>query len=161
MKINPVSFGRTIKVNAPLSDAKYLANLINADSVHLDKKEDNSTQSKLQTMFYDREEGEARAVRVYGESYILTGEASKRAKALLEDRQFQLDAAMELYGKSEMYNLVKGAEDDRFEDYMKLLISETKEPVSINIRKNSKEVEPVKNLLGLPRQVIETINLEV
>ena len=161
MKINPVSFGRTVKVNAPLSDAKQIANLINSGSVSSDKKEVKDSQDKLKRIFYDREDGEARAVQVYGQSYILTGEASQRAKSLLEDRQFQLDAAMELYGKSEMYNLVKGAEDDRYDDYMKLLISETKEPVSINIRKGQKDIEQVQNLLGLPRQVIETIDIEV
>lgn len=161
MKINPVSFGRTVRVNAPLSDAKYLAKLINSNNVPADKKEDKKAQDKLKTMFYDSKQGKARAVEVYGQSYILTGEASQMAKTLIEDRQFQLDAAMKLYGESEMYNLVKGAEDDRFEDYMKLLISETKEPISINVRKGQDDIEQVKNLLGLPRQVIETINLEV
>ena len=125
MNISPVSFGRTVRVNAPLSDAKYLANLINANNVLSGKKEEKQAQDRLKTMFYDREVGKARAVQVSGKSYILTGEASQRAKVLLEDRQFQLDAAMALYGKSEMYDLVKGAEDDRYDDYMKLLISET------------------------------------
>ena len=161
MNINPVSFGRTVRVNAPLSDAKYLADLINTNNVPNGKKEDKKAQEKLKTMFYDREQGKARAVEAYGQSYILTGEASQMAKSLIEDRQFQLDAAMALYGESEMYNLVKGAEDDRYEDYMKLLISETKEPVSINVRKGLNNVEPIKNMLGLPRQVIETIDIDV
>ena len=161
MNINPISFGRTVRVNASLSDAKQIANLINLDNATSDKKEVKDSQDKLKRIFYDREDGDARAVQVYGQSYILTGEASQMAKTLIEDRQFQLDAAMKLYGESEMYNLVKGAEDDRFEDYMKLLIFETKEPISINVRKGQDDIEQVKNLLGLPRQVIETINLEI
>ena len=40
MNISPVSFGRTVRVNAPLSDAKYLANLINANNVLSGKKEE-------------------------------------------------------------------------------------------------------------------------
>ena len=49
MQIRPISFGRTIKVNAPISVSKHAANLIN--SVQTIRGE-SDVQQQLKTLFY-------------------------------------------------------------------------------------------------------------
>ncbi len=134
MNISPVSFGRTIKVNAPLNVAKRAAKLVNMDKTVVSSKNEKEVQRKLIKLFYDSTQGAAQAVSVNGQSYIVTGEESQRVADLKFDRGFQLDAAEKLYGKGEMYDIVKGAEDDRYDDLLKGIIYETEEPVSVSFK---------------------------
>lgn len=134
MNVNPVSFGRTIKVNAPLQVAEHAANLINSVPT---KKGESRVQQQLKSIFYDSQDGRARVVTPYGKTgdvYIVTGEASKEVGELIKDRQFHLDAAKKNYGKDSFaFNCVKDAENSRFEDLLKLTIHETEEPLEIDI----------------------------
>ena len=52
MNINPISFGRTIKVNAPLNVAHRMAELINQSKEVQDTSEKTSQQA-LKKIFYD------------------------------------------------------------------------------------------------------------
>ena len=49
MNINPVSFGRTVKVNAPYHVAQQAANLVNDQNV---SKEEKQVQKQLKTLFF-------------------------------------------------------------------------------------------------------------
>lgn len=133
MQIRPISFGRTIKVNAPISVSKHAANLIN--SVQTIRGE-SDVQQQLKTLFYDSKEGRARAVAVDGnpnESYIVTGQASKDVSILIKDKNEQIAAAKKNYGECEMFNMVKDAENERFRDLLTLIIAENEEPIELNI----------------------------
>lgn len=131
MNINPISFGRTVKVNAPLNVAKRATQLINMDKTVVGSKNEKEVQRKLVKLFYDSPQGAAQAVSVNGQSYIVTGEESQRVAELKFDRGFQLEAAERLFGKGSMYDTVKDCENDRYEDLLKGIISETEEPVSV------------------------------
>ena len=134
MNVNPVSFGRTIKVNAPLPVAKHAADLINSLPT---KKGESRVQQQLKSIFFDSEDGRARAIAPYGKTgdvYIVTGEASNDIAALKKDRNEQLSAAKKNYGADSFtFNLVKEAEDSRYDDLVKLTIHESKEPLELNI----------------------------
>lgn len=134
MNISPVSFGRTVKVNAPLKVAKRAANLVNMDKTVVSSKNEKEIQRKLVKLFYDSPQGAAQAVSVNGQAYIVTGEESQRVADLKLDRGLQLDAAEKKYGKGGMYNIIKGAEDDRYIDLLKGVIYETEEPVSLSFK---------------------------
>lgn len=134
MSINPVSFGRTVKVNAPLKVAKQAAKLINMDKKVVGSKDEKNVQKKLIVLFDDSTQGAAQAVSVNGYSYLVTGEESQRVADLKFDRSIQLDAAKKLYGNGEMYDIVKSAEDDRYDDLLKGIIYETEEPVSLSFK---------------------------
>lgn len=130
MNVSPISFGRTVKVNAPLAVTKQAVELINNPQT---KKGEAKVQQQLKTLFYDSDEGKAKAVCVNGQSYILTGKDSQSLKALENARECQLYAAKKNYGESPMYDLVKDSEDDRYTDLVKLLVAETEEPVELNL----------------------------
>ena len=136
MNVNQVSFGRTVKVNAPLKVAEHAADLVNSLPT---KKGEARVQQQLKTFFYDAEQGSgrARAIAPYGKTgdiFIVTGEDSNEVGELIKDRQFHLDAAKKTYGKDSFaFNCVKDAENSRYEDLLKLTIAETKEPVELDI----------------------------
>ena len=50
MNTNPVSFGRTIKVNAPIPIAKHAADLINSVQ---NRKGESRVQQQLKGLFFD------------------------------------------------------------------------------------------------------------
>lgn len=134
MNVNPVSFGRTIKVNAPVKVAEHAADLINSVP---NKKGESRVQQQLKTLFHDSRWGRARVVAPYGKHgdvFILTGTESEEVAELIKDRRFQLSKAKENYGKdSDMYGYVKDAEDARYNDLLKLAIHETQEPIELNL----------------------------
>ena len=79
MQVNPVSFGRTVRVNAPLQVAEHAADLVNSIPT---KKGEARVQQQLKTFFYDAENGEERARAIApldknGAVYIVNGEESK------------------------------------------------------------------------------------
>lgn len=136
MNVNQVSFGRTVKVNAPLKVAEHVADLVNSLPI---KKGEARVQQQLKTFFYDAEHGNGRARAIApngknGDVFILTGDESIELGELIKDRETQLNAAKNNYGeKSDFYSYVKEAENDRFKDVATLLISDTLEPVELDI----------------------------
>ena len=135
MNVNPVSFGRTVKVNAPLSVAEHTVNLINDAQP---KRGEARVQQQLKNFFFDTEQGNGKARVVapngkQGDIFIVTGEESKSVVDLLKDRKIQLNAAKEKYGESELYAVVKEAENTRLKDLLTLIIDETKEPVELDV----------------------------
>ena len=72
MNISPVSFGRTIRVNAPLNVAQRMADIANQDKKVKDKKE-RKVQKELKSILSDTRMGCAQAFEVSGDSYIVSG----------------------------------------------------------------------------------------
>ena len=135
MNVNAVSFGRTVRINAPLKVAEHAADLVNSSPT---KKGEARVQQQLKTFFYDAEQGssKARAIAPLGKDgsvFIVTGEDSKAVDELLQDKKLQLEAAKKNYDRSEMFEMVKDAENARFKDLLTLSISENLEPVELNI----------------------------
>ena len=133
MNVNPVSFGRTVRVNAPLQIAEHAADLVNSLPT---KKGEARVQQQLKTFFYDVEKGEGRARAIAplgkdGSVFIVTGEDSRAVGELAKDRKLQIEAAKKNYGKCEMYEMVKDAENARYKDLLTLTISENLEPVEL------------------------------
>ena len=135
MNVNPVSFGRTVKVNAPLNVAEHTVNLINDVT---NKKGESRVQQQLKSFFFDAEQGKGRARIVapegkHGDIFIVTGEESKAVSDLVQDRKEQLNAAKTKFGESEIYSAVKEAENTRLKDLLTLMLLETKEPVELEV----------------------------
>ena len=140
MNINPVSFGRTIKVNAPLSVAKHAADLI--ITIPLVRGE-AKVQQQLKDIFHDTDKGRARAVATdgaHGDIYIVSGEASDEVGLLVNDVNTYINAAKKQYDSdSYTYKCVKEAEQERYEDLLKLLLFETEEPMELDIDYSKKK----------------------
>ena len=133
MTINPISFGRTVKVNAPYHVAQQAANLVNDNNVN---KEEKNVQKQLKTLFFDRtKDGEARVFAMDSNtSYILSGEESEHANALKFEMDEMIEAGREYYGaNSSAASLKADMETERYEDLMKLLIAETYDGTTLDI----------------------------
>ena len=144
MNINPISFGRTVKVNAPYGIAEHAANLVNDINVSSEEKE---IQRKLKTLFFDRSKNGQTQVINYDSktSYILSGEESERANALRTEMIEANDAAEEFYGAGSMLEIAKETHADRYEDLIKLLISETEDGTELGIEydKDKKQIKSI------------------
>ncbi len=140
MNINPVSFGRTIKVNAPLSVAKHAVDLINTIP---QRRGESRVQQQLKVIFYDTDKGRARAVAANGESgdvYIVSGMAGNDVGLLIKDRNFHIDEAKKTYGEDcYTYECIKEAEDERYTDLLTLVLFETEEPMELDIDYSKKK----------------------
>ena len=139
MNINPVSFGRTVKVNAPYHVAQQAANLVNDYNV---SQEEKQVQKQLKTLFFDRtKDGEARVYSMGpNTSYIFSGEESEQANALRFEMEETIEAGREYYGaNSPLADITAECESDRYEDLMKLLISETYDGTTLDIDYNDKK----------------------
>lgn len=140
MNINPVSFGRTIKVNSSFSVAQHAADLIN--TIPLVRGE-AKVQQQLKDIFYDTDKGRARAVAANGESgdvYIVSGMAGNDVGLLIKDRNFHIDEAKKTYGEDcYTYECIKEAEDERYTDLLTLVLFETEEPMELDIDYSKKK----------------------
>ncbi len=132
MNIAPVSFGRTVRVNAPYHITKQAANLVNDFNVSPAEK---NVQKQLKAVFSDRsKDGEARVISFNDRtSYILSGDESEKANKLRYDMEEYIEAAGEYYGSGPLFDITKDVESERYEDLIKLLISETEDGTALNI----------------------------
>ena len=130
MNIRPVSFGRTIRVNAPLNVAKRMAELVNQNR-SVEEREERSSQQKLKALFYDANIGSAQALELDKKSYIVTGDESQAVSDLLLDRGIHIGLAKNAYGEGEMFELAKDEEDKRCNEYLSLIVANSVEPMSI------------------------------
>ncbi len=133
MHISPISFGRTVKVNAPYHVAQQAANLVNDYNV---SPEEKKVQKQLKTLFFDRtKDGEARVYSTSpNTSYIFSGEESEHANALRFEMEEAIEAGREYYGADNpLADITFECESDRYEDLMKLLISETHDGTELDI----------------------------
>ena len=122
MKTSPVSFGRMIKINAPLNVTQRMADIINQDKSVQDKKE-RKVQKELKSIFYDTNIGNAQAVDVNGVSYIFTGDDSLS----LSDVKQECDELISYFKKCFCHNedRAKKEEDnqiERFETYKRIIV---------------------------------------
>ena len=144
MNINPISFGRTVKVNAPYSIAQHAANLVNDFNVSPEERE---IQKQLKTLFFDRSKnGQTQVINYDSQtSYILSGEESEKANALKTELIEANDAAEEYYGTGSILEIAKETHADRYEDLIKLLISETEDGTELGIEydKNRKQIKSI------------------
>ena len=105
MNINPISFGKVIRVvgNEPKKAAKEIRKFINNDA-----------------------NGVALSVSFSNDcTYIATGKDAEKLYELRKDKTHAINAAKEAYGKnSSMVELVKTAENDRYNDLAKCILSE-------------------------------------
>lgn len=140
MNINSVSFGRTIKVNAPYKVAQEAVDLINTVPT---KKGKSNVKQKLKDIFYDTDQGIARVVAPDGKKgdiFIVSGEASQDVCLVSNHKKFNLDYAKKQYGKdSATYEEIKKSEKERYSDLLKLIIMETQEPMEIGLKYSNKK----------------------
>lgn len=134
MNINPVSFGRTVKINAPVPVAERAAQLLNAKkNIGSDKKE-KKAQQELKKIFSDIAQGRAQAVSVNGVSYIVTGEESKKVSDFKIDKAIHLIEAKREYKEGPQLRKIKSEEEFRYNNLLKTLINNTIEPISISVK---------------------------
>lgn len=126
-----VSFGRTVKINAPLKEAVKLQKMINNPDEYSEYKQ---VTDKLKDTFNDVDKGEAKAFSggLYT-SYILTGEESEKA-AKIKDSLMQGIESLDIYSQG------GSARDfahimlcDKYNSDIKALISQTKSNTEIYI----------------------------
>ncbi|MBQ8887764.1 MAG: hypothetical protein IJY61_08700 [Candidatus Gastranaerophilales bacterium] len=130
MNISPVSFGRTVKINAPLKVAQRMSELINQNRSVQDREE-RTSQQKLKTLFYDANVGSAQAVEVDEGIYIVSGEDSQAVSDLKLDTGIHINAAKNAYGDSEDFAKIKEEEIKRCNEYLNLIVQMNKEAISI------------------------------
>lgn len=153
MNISPVSFGRTVKVNAPLNVAQRMAEIIN-QSRSVQDKEERSSQQKLKTMFYDANIGSAQAIEVEECTYIVTGEESRAISDLKLDTAIHINSAKNTYGDSKDFARIKEEEIKRCNEYLALMVQMNKEAISITPKYGYETSKPI-----CDRVKIKTINI--
>lgn len=122
MKTNPVSFGRMVKINAPLTVTQRMADIINQDKRVQDKKE-RKVQQELKSIFYDTNIGNAQAVDVNGVSYIFSGDDS----LTYSDVKQECDELISYYKKCFCHNKDRAKREEeqqieRFETYKRIVV---------------------------------------
>ena len=122
MNVNPVSFGRIVRINAPLNVTQRMADIINQDKSVPDKKE-RKVQQELKSIFCDTNIGSAQAVDVDGVSYIFTGDDS----LTYSDVKQECDELISHFKKCICHNKdrAKREEDnqiERFETYKRIIV---------------------------------------
>lgn len=132
MNINPISFGRTIKIDAPPSVAERTAQLINGKkSICADRKE-KKAQAELKNIFFDVDKGSAQAVFVDETSYIVTGDESKKVSDFKLDKAIHIIEGQRKCKKSSEFHILKQDEEKRYNGLLKTLVSNTLEPMVIS-----------------------------
>ena len=130
MKTSPVSFGRTVRINAPLKVAHRVAELIN-QSRSVQDIEERCSQQRLKTLFYDANVGSAQALELDGQSYVVTGEESRAISDLKLDTAIHINCAKNTYGDSKDFARIKEEEIKRCNEYLDLMVQMNKEAISI------------------------------
>lgn len=157
MNISPVSFGRTIKVNAPLNVAHRMAELVNQSKSVQDKNEKTSQQA-LKTIFYDSNLGSAQALEINGETYIVTGETSRFVSDVKLDAAIYITSAKKEYGEDETFEKIKESEIKRCNEYLSLIVKHSNESLSISTKyENNNSVSD--SIQVADRIKIKSINL--
>ena len=121
MKTNPVSFGRMVRINAPLNLTQRMADIINQEKSVQDKKE-RKVQQELKSIFYDTNIGKAQAVDVDGVSYIFTGDDSLTYSDVKQERDELISHFKNRYCHNK--DLAKREEElqiERFESYKRIV----------------------------------------
>ena len=137
MNINPVSFGKTVKVYAPFHEAVRIANAANGAS---------EIQEKVKTIFDDTDKGHALAFSFNDNSkscYIFSGEESKEYLHHLYTKALLVKKIKMNYPLNEALPRVIQAKRDLYQKTADL-IKRTQEDFSLKIGKNGKSVEIIK-----------------
>lgn len=142
MNISPVSFGRTVKINAPLNVAQRMAEIIN-QSRSVQDREERTSQQKLKSMFYDANIGSAQALEIDGQSYIVTGEESRAISDLKLDTAIHINCAKNTYGDSKDFARIKEEEIKRCNEYLELMVQMNKEAISITPKYGYETSKPI------------------
>ncbi len=156
MNINPVSFGRTIKINMnkPELDSEVFPRLLYLLNTNEPQKYDSADlQKQLKTIFDDTNVGKARPIFLVSEpdGYIVTGETSNKIGEFLDTYITNIRAIRDKYN---------GHYSDEEKDYfnkhysshlekMEQIIAETKEPQELHVEFDSfhKKINSI-NLVG-------------
>lgn len=131
MKITPISFGKTVKINASETAAHEAASLINNPQVDKCCK---TVQNKLKQTFNDvTQRGEAYVYTIpeEKETFILTGKESEKASEYYEDMIDDTEEMGRYYGAGHLLDISINATFERFQERMKSLINSTRENYEI------------------------------
>ena len=133
MKIAPISFGKTIKINASETAAHEAAFLINNPNVDKCCK---SVQNKLKQTFNDvtpRGEAYVYTIPEEKETFILTGKESEKATEFYVDMVDDTEEMGRYYGAGHLFDISSNAAVERFQERMKSLINATREDYEISL----------------------------
>lgn len=136
MKIAPISFGKTVKINAPEVAAYEAANLINNQN---QEKGCKKVQKELKDIFNDTtQKGDAYVYTLpeENETFILTGKECEKAASFYEEMIDGIDEAGSYYGAGDLFQIAAETLVERFQGNMQKLINETRENFEVSITYN-------------------------
>ena len=123
MNVNPISFGKTIKVNSSIASSCRAAGVING---HACTPNEENMQIMLRGIMPDYQEGQAQAFSFEDEtSYILTGKESVEATKLLDSLLEKIGVAKKQDSYKGYYEDILRCESAKYLDSMKHLILRT------------------------------------
>ena len=123
MNVNPISFGKTIKVNSSIPSSCRAAGVING---HACAPNEENMQIMLRGIMPDYKEGQAQAFSFEDEtSYILTGKESIEASKLLDRLIETINVAKKTNSYQGYYEDTLRCESARYLDSMKHLVMRT------------------------------------
>lgn len=130
MNIAPLSFGRIVKVNAPLEVADKVTNLVNGKG--------KSMQARIaKGIFCDYESGAAVAYNPTGRknvSYIFSGSDANKAHEIETDMQIECERVSDYYNcDTELVNAGFASARDSAYEKLNALIESKKHVASMNV----------------------------
>ena len=117
MKINNTSFGKIIKVNAPVNSVLQITSVANGYTY----PRSSELKEQINNIFTDLKDGEAYAcIKDEGQSYIFTGKESQAFQKIYFDTKEKLDTEMlkhwetdnSEFSKEDILKKYKNATDD-------------------------------------------------
>ena len=140
MKVNSISFGKTVKVLAPLHEATRIANAANGD-----RTVPRRVQKKVKNIFDDTKEGHAIAFSFCDDpscSYIVSGKESKEYVGNLFEEMYSIKKIKMNYPTDIALRAVLKVRED-YTNKTKELIRRTRENYALEVAFEGKDVEIV------------------
>lgn len=138
MNISPVSFGKTVRVNSSIEDARRIAELANSSKPYSKEKK---AQKQAKEIFNDvTAEGQAIAIELNNgkDVYVLSGDESQKAQQFYEDLVIEILSIQEpKQSRQSAFDKIMKKTQDTFNKF----VDTTESVFELNVSKNKRNTQ--------------------
>jgi len=144
MKVNPISFGRIIKINQPKHIAYNIADVANNTC----GKYNSKTDKKIQKLFPDKKDGHVIAETLGDKTtYLFSGEEGKKASKIIEQMYWECEHFCTYYhGEEDLVQPAFETACKRADKDLRALINEAKKVPILNIKFEENSRKKIKSI---------------